>query len=195
MIEELAERASIYFSNKNIIDRNKQEIYKYGFELLISTIFNVVGILIISGILRVVLGAVLFIIAFVPLRLSAGGYHAKHHWSCILGFNIIFLCFALLLKYLNTDFMRYYSLVSIMVCSIFIWSFAPVEAANKPLKQEQREKQKKHSVIISSVNLAIVLTFFALPNLPSNLLAYYISGALSASGLLVIPKISKKTDG
>lgn len=189
MIKRLAAGASTYYSSRGIIARDKQEVYAYGFELLISTILNIAGILIISMYYGSILCAVLFMLAFVPLRLSAGGYHAKHHVSCILGFNTIFLGFVLLLKHIDPDVLSLYSLISVTVSAIFVWCFAPVEATNKPLKSEQRQHQRTNSIVLASINLVVAFVYFLVPSLPVVLLSYYVSGVLCASILLLIAKI------
>lgn len=188
MIKRLAEKTSAYYSGKGIIDFDKQAIYSYGFELLISAILNISGI-IISLFCESALCAVLFMIAFVPLRLSAGGYHAKHHISCILGFNAIFLGFAIFLKQFDHNMLAVYSLVSVLVSFILTWIFSPVGAINKPLGNEQRQEQRKISLIISSINLAVALLYFVIPFLPIVLLSYYASGTLCAGALLLAAKI------
>lgn len=188
MISKYALVLANHFAKKEMYSKEKINVYKYGFELLISTVLNISGIILISIILGGIEGAALFCMAFIPLRLTAGGYHAKHHWSCILGFNIIFLVFILLHHYMNIEYAFPYSLAAIAISALLVWSLAPVEAVNKPLKAAQRETQRKKSVVISSINLALVLLFFAVPAIDNftPFLAIYSSGALAASLSLVM---------
>lgn len=194
MISKFALVMAGHFADRNIYKQEEISIYKYGFELLLSTIINLAGILLISALMNMVVGAVFFCAAFIPLRLSAGGYHAKHHWSCIVGFNVIFLAFAALHHYMSTSHILPYLLVSVLISSLLIWSFAPVEAVNKPLKDEQRKRQRQRSLIIACVNLAITLLFFAFQSINKflPLFAFYNSGALAASLSLLAAEILHK---
>ena len=188
MISKYAMVLANHFSEKDMYSKEKISVYKYGFELLISTVLNLSGVLVISIILGEIEGAVLFCMAFIPLRLAAGGYHAKHHWSCIIGFNVIFFAFIVLHHYMNIEYALPYSLVAITVSSLIVWSFAPVEAVNKPLKVVHRQTQRKKSIIISNINLVLVLLYFAIHAIAkhAHFLAIYSSGALAASLSLVI---------
>jgi accessory gene regulator B len=190
MIARLAGEVANYYANKNLIERSQIKIYKYGFELLISTLMNLLVIASISIILGTFLKSCLFLFSFIPLRLAAGGYHAKHHWSCILGFNIVFLLFILFLKILSLSYYLYYSFAAIMVSSLFIWSFAPVEAVNKPLTSTRRKNQRFRCLLLSNINLTLVLLFFIFPNLPNNLLPYYASGSLCVGIFLIVAKVA-----
>jgi accessory gene regulator B len=135
--------------------------------------------------------------AFIPLRLSAGGYHAKNHWSCILGFNITFFGFAALHLYMNMGNAQHYSLISVIISSLLVWSLASVEAVNKPLKDEQKGKQRKQSIIIVSINIAVTLLFYTVDAFAeySPFLAFYNSGALAASIFLVVAMIANRKAG
>ena len=191
MISKYALVLANHFAEKDMYSKEKINVYKYGFELLISTVLNISGILLISIVLGVIEGAVLFCMAFIPLRLAAGGYHAKHHWSCILGFNVIFFGFIMLHLYMNTKYALPYSLAAIAVSALLALSLAPVEAVNKPLKAAQRESQRKKSVLISSINFVLVLLFFVVPSIAkyAPFLAIYSSGTLAASLLLVVAQL------
>ena len=193
MISKLALILADYFATKSVYKHEEVNIYKYGFELLISTILNTIGILLVSLLMEVTIGAVLFCAAFVPLRLSAGGYHAKHHWSCILGFSMVFLVFALLNRFTLMEHIIPYSIASTIISALLVWSLAPVEAVNKPLGADRKSKQRHRSIYIVCVNLAVTEFFYAIKALNdySTFLAFYNSGALAASLSLIVAEISK----
>lgn len=194
MIEKLSLALAKYFANKDVYSHNKINVYKYGFELLLSTVINLSCILLISIIMGVTIEAIFFCVAFIPLRLAAGGYHAKHHWSCVLEFNMIFLGFAVLQRFISIDFSMHFSFCAVIISSISIWSFAPVEALNKPLKPEQRKRQRNRSLLIACSNIAISLLFYTTDILGEYLkiLAFYMSGALAASLSLTVAIITNK---
>jgi accessory gene regulator B len=129
-------------------------------------------------------------VAFIPLRTAAGGFHANHHWSCILAFNTIFFAFSIFCKYLAIEFVMPYALIAVMISSLLVWFFSPVEAINKPLSTEKRECNRRNSIIITCINMGLVIALYYIPNLVSDLTAdpifFYVSGVLTAGLLLPV---------
>lgn len=192
MIKHFAQKASKYYSDRLIIDPSKQEIYSYGFELLISTAINFIGIFLISCVFKCFFESFLFMAAFIPLRLTAGGYHAKHHWSCILGFNLLFFLFMVLIFCLNSNALSLYSLIATSISSVLICCLAPVEAANRPLNRKQHRQQKNRSITLSLINITIVFVNSLIVQQFDRLLTYYSSGALCVGLLLIVAKAKNK---
>ena len=183
-----------YFASINVYGTDQISVYKYGFELLISTAVNLLGILIISVFMSSVFGAVLFCVAFIPLRFSAGGYHAQRHLTCILGFMAVFSTFATVNHY--TDIFNYflYSLVTITLSSVLVWFLSPVNAENKPLKDNQKIHQRKRSIIITCINMAILWCFCISETLRKYMMlfSFYSSGVFAASMSLAVATLQKK---
>lgn len=194
MIAKIALSTAEYFADKKVYSREAIEIYKYGFELLLSTILNIAGLFVISFFMGSILDAILFLAAFIPLRVTAGGYHANHHRSCFLTVNITFFFFAVLLKYMSIGFGLRYTIFAVITASIIIWLLSPVEAINKPLSEQKKRKVRTLSLIIASIDMSLVVAFAFMPNLSVNFITYFISGMLAASISLVAAKATKKPD-
>lgn len=131
--------------------------------------------------------------AFVPIRLTAGGYHAKHHWSCILAFNIMFFAFCILIRFMNPEILRFYCLVSVTMSALIIWKLSPVEAVNKPLREAKRIMLRNKSLVITTVNMIIVLVVFFINLIPADLFAFYFSGMFGA-GISLVAAVAGKND-
>lgn len=71
-----------------------QDVYTYGFELIISTAVGLLAILLLSMLFSNLLVGIVFIISFVPLRLFTGGYHASTYGRC---FTVSILTYMMLL--------------------------------------------------------------------------------------------------
>jgi Membrane protein putatively involved in post-translational modification of the autoinducing quorum-sensing peptide len=192
VISNIAADVALFFANKNAYPHEQIASYKYGFQLMISTIISCICVVVISAFMDSIIMALLFMLSFVPLRMTAGGYHAKHHWSCIWGFNLIFFGFSLLCKYLDMRFTLIYSLFAIIFSSLMVWTFSPVEAPNKPLPDQKKIHNRNHSLIISSAGLAIVILACYSPNSPVKLLSYWASGYLAGGILLPVAYYSNK---
>lgn len=171
---------------------NEIKVYQYGFELLVSTAMNLIGIFLISYFMDALFEVFLFLLGFIPIRSIAGGYHAKHHWSCIAGFNSIYFITIIFIKNINDEFIIIFALLSVILSLIIIIIFAPVAPENKPLTEKRRKKQRDISIFIALLNIALILITFYVFKVYAIRLVYYISGSLIASILLVVPLITIK---
>ena len=95
MLRVLAERCTDVLINHETIQKGKKNIYIYGFELFWSTTFCVLSILALSILLGYFKLAVTFLLFFMPVRVAAGGYHAKSYGRCfILTNSVAIICVA-----------------------------------------------------------------------------------------------------
>lgn len=76
MLNKVSVQLSKFLLYKIKGDKQEEDIYTYGFELIISTIGFFVSIVTISTILSDFVSGLVFLATFVPLRLFTGGYHA-----------------------------------------------------------------------------------------------------------------------
>lgn len=193
MIKRLARFLASYFAYKGQYDEKEINIYTYGFELLLSTILNAIGLLIISSLfMGSIIEAVLFSMAFIPLRVYAGGYHTKHHWSCFLLIISVFIFYVIIINHMVDSIILPYITFSTLLSSILIWFFSPIGAANNPLSEEQKNKYRKRSIIITVCNIVLAFIFIFVPQLTIAFFLYYQSGALFASISLAIAKAARK---
>lgn len=181
MIAQLAKNMAGYYAKKNIVPQEEIDVYAYGFELLISTVCNVLLVLCVASILDVVLESMFFMLSFVLMCAWGGGYHAKTHAACIWRFTGIFTFLALLHQYIPNNAAVIYISLCTIIASLIIWNVAPVEAPNKPLTGKKREQFKNNCLLIASCYMAITI-FLCLSaiQIGSNLL-FMFSGLLAAA--------------
>ncbi len=91
MLHKLAEDISFYLITNNIIDIEDREIYIYGLELLISTLFTSISILILGFLIGNLIFAVTFLLVHFFLKSYTGGYHAKHYYECYIYSILVFI--------------------------------------------------------------------------------------------------------
>lgn len=121
----------------NLIEEEEVEVYHYGLELFLATIFKLIGFIIIAVILDLVKETIVFTLFFSSLRIQAGGYHAKTALKCFLGTLILMFPGILLVGMIPVDKQLYYILISIVISIFLIYLYAPVESENKPLTKEE----------------------------------------------------------
>ena len=79
---------------------------------------------------------IIFLIAFIPERVVAGGYHEKTAFRCHILAALLF--FMLLVCFKLWKFSVFFSFITSFILLIVILWIAPVEAPNKPLSSQKQ---------------------------------------------------------
>lgn len=134
------------------ISPEMKDAYKYGIEITVSSIFNMVLVLLCSLILRDVLAGLIYLFVFVFLRSFTGGYHATTYLRCNITFVVTFIitfCSYKIITFFEVPFFIYESIALINLIPIAV--FSPVPNKHKPLTEKQKIRSFKLSLIIASV--------------------------------------------
>lgn len=143
--------------DQGIIQEEDIDKCRYGLGVFIASTLEVISILIISVAIKNFLQTLMFFLAFIPLRIYAGGYHANTKLRCYfvsLGVYGIFTIamYALPIKmYLTAAVSATVFTVLIMLLS------APVIHKNKSVNDIERKYYRKFSIRICLAETAIVL--------------------------------------
>ena len=155
MIEQVA---NALIANHTIKEEEK-ELYTYGLRQGIIMLTQTVSLLLIGILLGMWWQSILFMLAFAPLRLSAGGVHANKQWIC---FICTFLHFALAMVLIS--FIQWSSM-SLIITSVIsgaaIWLIAPVEDKNKPFDEVEKKVFAKRTRITLLIELTIITLLLA----------------------------------
>ena len=125
-----------------IIESQKKEIYFYCLDFALDLILFNCSLLLIGGLLDFFLPSLVYIIILVPVRMLAGGAHAKSPYSCfLLSYSIYFL--TLFLSRLPYLIMPGLYTLLISMLTVMIWVLAPVGNAHKNYTTAEKTKIKK----------------------------------------------------
>lgn len=91
MTRKISEMLTNTLMLSGAVSHEKQEVIIFGLELLISSIIGILIIIAISIIAGVPLLWIAFLLSFIPLRTTAGGYHALTHTGCNITFAITYI--------------------------------------------------------------------------------------------------------
>ena len=164
MIHKITLKFSQKMAEDGIIQSEKTSIYAYGLELMFSSAVGIIALFLVS----VILGApwlwIPYLAGFIPTRLTAGGYHAKTHYGCVVSFTLAYATAFFLLTVVGafevlTIILSIFALVTVII-------LAPVEARSKPIKDILRKRNRKNSILIGILNLILSVTI--LPMLKAN---------------------------
>ena len=137
-------------------------VFRYGIELTISTLSSILSVLFLSLLLNATIETIVFLIAYMSLRIWSGGYHALESvWP---------------------------PLILLFAANIVIFTWAPVKNKNHPLSEKRYQQNKKIARIQLFVyNLVFVVFFIFLNKL---IFIFSVSGAAVAA-LMIIPMLKQ----
>lgn len=176
------------WSKENIIAKSCEEAYVYGVQLLLSTILNVLCITAISCLAQQPFAWIPFLIGFVPLRITAGGFHAKTPLRCSITFCGSYLVCMGLLQMMPDNSLFISILANSTVATLAVYFWSPVPASNKPLSSEEKKRNRSLSLAIVSTFLLISLSAIQL-HIALKFILYVSFGELIAAIFLLMSKI------
>lgn len=134
----------------------KEDVYIYGLELIISTVVELASILLISYLLFELKSGLIFLIMFVPLRLFTGGYHAKTYGKCFVISNCAYLTI-LVLKYIMWDNIPSEIWIELLlIASCYIAANAPVINQAQPINEYKQMRSKRIARFILITEIAAI---------------------------------------
>ncbi len=194
MIEKISIKVTKFVTEYISVDSRTTEIYKYGFEIFLSSTLNIFLTMTISLILGAPLSGLTFLVCLIFIRSYCGGYHANTYFSCNLCMIILFL-----LAYFISCFFSYLELSSFRFCLIILFVsfipiclFSPVQNKHKTIPKEKEKKFKIVSIVLFIIlgNIGLLLTSL-------NLLLYgsiIIMTLLETSVMILIEKIEQRRE-
>ncbi len=194
MISQLAKNVAYFFVQKKIISSDTEEIYAYGYEILISETINWIITIIIAFCTGSILETVFYMLAFMRLRESLGGFHAKTHYGCILISTIVYVLFLICIYITPNDWYWQIIIFGLSLHTELVFKIAPIAHPNKPFSDDREfQKFRKRSIARTFIYGLVVSVFIILPWEWSKLLAYSIMlGMLSASLSMVYEFMKQK---
>lgn len=189
MLNKMALKLSGALAGRGIFNPEDMVVYSYGLELLISTAINILLVMIISFVFMQPLSWLFFLLPFIPLRLTAGGYHSKTHLGCCITFAGAYTLLVLA-GILTAAYVTPLMLIGVSaVCLLINLLLSPVPAANKPLDEQEKRRNRRRSLIISAVALLVTaLSLFAGAGILM-LFIFFLLGQLGAAVSLIVAKI------
>ncbi|MDE6520826.1 MAG: accessory gene regulator B family protein [Ruminococcus sp.] len=153
MFVKLAERITQQLENDNVINSEKRELYKYGFQQGFILALNFLTSIAIGIIFGMFFECILLLAAYMPLRSYAGGHHSDSSEKCYIVSSLIMVIWMCLLKFEILPISCCVIMLLISACICF--TFAPVESSNKPLDEREQNVYRQKSLIILAVEICL----------------------------------------
>jgi accessory gene regulator B len=161
------------YDEKNKIIEN-EDIYRYGGELIISSVVGFAIVLMEGAIMKMPLESIIFFISFATLRMYIGGYHAKNYLRCNTLFVVCCGCCFYLYK-ISVSYIT--DLMSLIVClgnAILIMKYAPIVHIKKPLDEERKNKCKRRGMVVLEIQFVVLYIACKLNYMPGKMIIYAI---------------------
>lgn len=157
MFVKLADNIVKWMLSNQIIEEKKAVICRWGISHILDTVFNIATFLIIGILFKMPIETIIFTLGYIPLRIYAGGYHAKTPFRCWCLSNIILAVSLVIVQNAKKCYIAFgvLSLIAIVVLIVFM----PVEDLHKPLDQNDRKKYKKCGIVILVIEMFISVAF------------------------------------
>lgn len=167
-----------------------EEVHAYGIECTLSTLLILELLMAAGFMLRKPLQMLMFIFAWLPLRMLVGGAHANTHLMCTLisvGLGTISVWLS---DYINMIPNAGVILIAICCYAVFFIT-APVVHKNHPISQKRYRKTRVIARVYAAVECAVIIV---LALIRSPMAAPAFMGFFTTAVLAVIGCFSKDTD-
>lgn len=181
MFDKISEFITDTLIEGKIIKMEERNLYLYCFGTLIEMTANIITTLIIGALLGKIVAALIFMLIFIPLRSTAGGYHCETAGKCYLLSMAVYL--AVILTY---DFVSAApSYVCVLICVfdlVAIIILSPVVSPNKPLTAKEKIKNRRISITLSLIYITAIIVMLN----SKNVYAFVILESLTAAAVSMI---------
>jgi len=192
MIKQFAGTITSFLLNENIIENEEQEIYQFGTERILKNLITIFLIGIIVTIFEAWVESLFIAIGFMPLRRSAGGYHAETLLQCnILTYLIFVLNIIIIRAVIDNISIQVYMLIC-FITILFIFQFAPVDHKNFVFSNKRTMRAKKVARIIVLILVTTSSSFVYIQGKINLLSLSAMMGAFTASFSIFIGSIKRK---
>jgi Membrane protein putatively involved in post-translational modification of the autoinducing quorum-sensing peptide len=154
----ISERLSERLLQREIIKEEELDLYRYGIECFGMKACHVITYLIIGLCFHRVMEVLVFLAAFIPIRIYAGGYHAKTPLKCYVVSCCAVVSVLFVIQFVPSFFIQN-NTIGAVVAGILLIVIAPVQSANKPLDEAERIHYKYMTGLMVMIVLCTAIIF------------------------------------
>lgn len=128
-----------------------QDFYRYGIEISISSLLNIVLVVIAGILIHHIIESIVFLSLFILIRSFTGGYHADTYFRCNLLMCITFILTVLANCMFSNKLSLSIIIVLICVTELIVSILGPIENKNKPIDDSKKIKLKITGTAMTSI--------------------------------------------
>lgn len=157
MIIAQAQKLTDYLCKQQIIKEEEKNIYYFCFEVVLSTAYFWVMVITLALLSGQVIESLVYLAAFTLMRTAVGGYHAASHWRCMILSAVSFAIFLALEMLLPESWLPAVMPTAGIYIVYIIGRFAPIDHPNNPFTAEERQRNRRKSLLYLSVLIVCLL--------------------------------------
>ncbi|MDD3416734.1 MAG: accessory gene regulator B family protein [Lachnospiraceae bacterium] len=142
MLKRISDALVNYQIRKEYLKETDRELYEYAYEILVMQSINIAASFIVAAIFCKVIPITIFLMFYIPLRIFAGGNHAKTNEICSVISICIIIGVCIALNACKNVPIFYFTTFETLA-GVVIFFLSPVEDCNKPLDRVENRKYKK----------------------------------------------------
>ncbi len=144
MISHISELILQYLLKSNVINDSDddKEYHRYGIEITVSSLLNIILIMFIGILFHSVPESIVFLIFFMTIRQFTGGFHADTYFKCNCLFCISFASVLIMYHFSEGKITVWFSILISILCVAIILLKCPIENINKPIPEHNRKFHK-----------------------------------------------------
>lgn len=150
-----------FITDQNVIgeDDDVQDFYRYGIEISISSLLNIILVLTVGLLIDHVLESIIFLFLFILIRSFTGGYHADTYFRCNLLMCVTFILTVFANVIMSDKITLLIAIVLACITEIIVFALGPIENKNKPIDDSKKTKLKIIGLIITLTMNCIGIIF------------------------------------
>lgn len=166
------------------ISTDEKELYLYAFHQMWVLLGNLTIAIVMGILFNHLKESIVFLLAYIPLRSYAGGYHARTPARCFILSVLLIVVVLSVISIPNWD-----ELMSAIVCflsTVCIWHLAPIGDENKPLDELETMVYRSRTRKVLGTLILIAIIFSAMNQV------VVVKLVVSAIGVTAVMLILKK---
>ena len=156
MIGVVSKKIVYHLIDKSIINETEEELYTYGFFMLLSRTLYFILTIIFGVLLNLVPESVVFYVTFQFIRTNAGGIHASSELKCEVATTVSLLLCLGVVKLCDLYNLKIVIIILTIVAAVLIFLLCPLDTPEKPLNKKEKVYFRKKSWIILLIILAFI---------------------------------------
>ncbi len=150
LTQELSE--ALYDSGH--IKKEDISVCRYGFDVFLASFLEIMSVVLFSAFAGNFIETLLYFLAFIPLRLYAGGYHADTKLRCYAVLLVNYAAFSFLL-HMPERYIIYFDITAPLIALAMVFFFSPVEHKNKHLNKKEKVFYRRIAIYIALIYAAL----------------------------------------
>lgn len=164
MFRDFAEDITFLLLKNKIVDIGKRDIYVYGLEVIIMNAHLLMILFTISFLAGSLQHFFAFLVFFIPLRIAAGGYHAKSEGGCLLLSTVAYAISLMAVQLMPLAYKSWQAIAASIVLAGILYLRTPLVDINNELGELQVRRNRYAVRVLLIVDFALFILCYQYDN-------------------------------